>query len=827
MAVTGILSACNGQNSDVHCGLPNVTPGTSATTIMDQKELEDRLAAAEALSSLAQVGVEEEVLNLKAPRGRSRGGRGGRDRVGRAQEGSGRKSKSRSSRGRGGGGRNAALHVGDGSSTVISTTTATTAAQALTTADGDTLVQRDTGLPSPATLTCVGTTSTTIPNPKRSGRGRGGGSGVKQGTKRTPTLHQTDFDSLTGNKTEQERRNLVAVHQPRACPRDSVVISTTDLESSTSLSQADTSRGPNVQLQVVDSALRHQQQDMVQQVHSHNANTSSNDILAATTPVTSSVTGLFTTMAQVSTGGRNISSSSLALSFASGVPFISQVSAINPATATSPAAAVTSGNLPIQQAFSSAQRLDSLPLPSLSLRSMGLGSVNLGSIGLGSINLSSLPSIPNLPSLPSSLASLQLNAGSGTASSLSMANDVTPGSQLSPLNRENDEKSLPLKKRRIVEASTLPSASLSALLPQAGLASLSASVPQAGLASLTSPTFPLVSGSSPSSLGTSAPNLAANSARVPSRGSNDDSPPCTPPPPVSHVVGMLQPNVAMQLISEIHTSIKADEDGDVPLHIAVVHENEAMVKKLIQLMALAGQRVDRYNKQHQTPLHLAVKLQSLVSIQMLLQAGADQNLVDSMGLTSVHMAVQRRDIDCVEALLQWSTYPCDLNYRNFEGMAPIHTAVMNNDLEIVHLLLEHGADVNIMDGKSGRTVLFHAAETNQKTAVELLLNHGADPEIANYAGVVPAMAAQGRSHTAVARLLARAVEEDTTSGENCKTKTEPNPEAEERSEGKCQKQTMVARLLSRGSEDEVSADKSRGAAMEPDHHSNAEIQQSP
>ena len=69
----------------------------------------------------------------------------------------------------------------------------------------------------------------------------------------------------------------------------------------------------------------------------------------------------------------------------------------------------------------------------------------------------------------------------------------------------------------------------------------------------------------------------------------------------------------------------------------------------------------------QTPLHLAVKLASLPSIQMLLEAGADPNLVDSGGLTCTHMAVQGRDIDCLEALLQWGKFPCDLNYRNFEG----------------------------------------------------------------------------------------------------------------------------------------------------------------
>jgi ankyrin repeat protein len=71
-------------------------------------------------------------------------------------------------------------------------------------------------------------------------------------------------------------------------------------------------------------------------------------------------------------------------------------------------------------------------------------------------------------------------------------------------------------------------------------------------------------------------------------------------------------------------------------------------------------------------------------------------------------------------------------------------------------------------------VLFHAAETNQKQAMEILLRHGADPEIANYAGTTPAMAAQGRSHTAVARLLARAIDDD--------DKVEPNVEGEDPSE---------------------------------------------
>lgn len=43
-----------------------------------------------------------------------------------------------------------------------------------------------------------------------------------------------------------------------------------------------------------------------------------------------------------------------------------------------------------------------------------------------------------------------------------------------------------------------------------------------------------------------------------------------------------------------------------PLHIAVVHENDMMVKKLIQLMGLVYRSVDRYNKQQQVSLCLCV-----------------------------------------------------------------------------------------------------------------------------------------------------------------------------------------------------------------------------
>ncbi|CAL1541691.1 unnamed protein product, partial [Lymnaea stagnalis] len=169
-----------------------------------------------------------------------------------------------------------------------------------------------------------------------------------------------------------------------------------------------------------------------------------------------------------------------------------------------------------------------------------------------------------------------------------------------------------------------------------------------------------------------------------------------------------------------------------------------MVIKLINLMRIAGKGVDKFNKQQQTPLHLAVKLDFLPAVDILIKSGASINAVDCTGSSSIHMAVQGRSTKCLQMLLE-RCQEAELNTRNFDGLTPLHTAVDNGDLEQVELLLKYGAEIDVTDGKSGRTCLFHAAESNEKPMVELLLRHGANPDVPNYAGVTTAMAAQGRN----------------------------------------------------------------------------------
>ena len=57
-------------------------------------------------------------------------------------------------------------------------------------------------------------------------------------------------------------------------------------------------------------------------------------------------------------------------------------------------------------------------------------------------------------------------------------------------------------------------------------------------------------------------------------------------------------------------------------------------------------------------------------------------------------------------------------------MTALHMSVVTGQAEMVSVLLSAGASVNIQDGKSGRTAVFHAAEHNLYRIASMLLQKG-------------------------------------------------------------------------------------------------------
>ncbi|CAE1311504.1 BCL3 [Acanthosepion pharaonis] len=162
------------------------------------------------------------------------------------------------------------------------------------------------------------------------------------------------------------------------------------------------------------------------------------------------------------------------------------------------------------------------------------------------------------------------------------------------------------------------------------------------------------------------------------------------------------------LTKSIQTALHQDEDGDLPLHIAVVQKDIKMVSLYGMLIQRAGKSVDRFNK---------------------------------------------KNLQCNIHLKDTKMKP-NLNSHDYKGVTLLHTAVNNNSIELIKRLLQAGAELDSIDFKSGRTPLFHAVENKNIKIVELLLEKKASVDIPNFAGNTAFLAANARGYHDISKLLA-------------------------------------------------------------------------
>uniref|UniRef100_A0A5F9CYM2 BCL3 transcription coactivator n=1 Tax=Oryctolagus cuniculus TaxID=9986 RepID=A0A5F9CYM2_RABIT len=228
------------------------------------------------------------------------------------------------------------------------------------------------------------------------------------------------------------------------------------------------------------------------------------------------------------------------------------------------------------------------------------------------------------------------------------------------------------------------------------------------------------------------------------------TPPMGSPFPLLNLPTPLYPvmcSMEHPLSADIAVATRADEDGDTPLHIAVVQANLAAVHRLVNLFQHGGRELDIYNNLRQTPLHLAVITTLPPVVRLLVVAGASPMALDRHGQTAAHLACEHRSPACLRALLD-SAAPgtVDLEARNYDGLTALHVAVNTECHEAVLLLLERGADIDAVDIKSGRSPLIHAVENNSLSMVQLLLQvrSGADSGLKNCHNDTPLMVARSR-----------------------------------------------------------------------------------
>ncbi len=132
-------------------------------------------------------------------------------------------------------------------------------------------------------------------------------------------------------------------------------------------------------------------------------------------------------------------------------------------------------------------------------------------------------------------------------------------------------------------------------------------------------------------------------------------------------------------------------------------------------------------REHITALHAAVAYNRLDILHLLLQRGAQTELLMKPGLTPLSAAAMKNDTDAISLLLK---HGAQLNHHTAGGVSALKLACAKGNLDAAQVLLAHGADPVPADAE-GHTALTLAQEHAGEARVPLmrmLLEHGANPD---------------------------------------------------------------------------------------------------
>ncbi len=150
---------------------------------------------------------------------------------------------------------------------------------------------------------------------------------------------------------------------------------------------------------------------------------------------------------------------------------------------------------------------------------------------------------------------------------------------------------------------------------------------------------------------------------------------------------------------------------------------EAVLKEMLE----RGMTLD--NHKLSTYLFSACRSGNADVARLLIQHGADANFIFK-GQTPLIASSQKSAVDVVDVLLELGADP---NLMPPGGKPPLSIACHNGRIDTVQRLLDHGADPNLQN-REGITPLMAASHGAEKGIVLRLVSHGADFRIANVNG---------------------------------------------------------------------------------------------
>lgn len=209
-----------------------------------------------------------------------------------------------------------------------------------------------------------------------------------------------------------------------------------------------------------------------------------------------------------------------------------------------------------------------------------------------------------------------------------------------------------------------------------------------------------------------------------------------------------QTEIAKLLLQYGANVIAVDENGHPPLYFPLERNDISMARLLI---AAAPDQIKLAGKYYKwLPLHFTAQFNILESMRLLLDYGADPDLVSDLGSTALTLAAHLDSSEIVHLLIEKGA---DVNIRDSGGITAMIFAAWNKNSEMVQVLVENGTDLNTIDD-NGLCALHYAAVSGSVDCVRILLAAGANQEhLTDYTGCSPLFLASDRGHAEIVRLL--------------------------------------------------------------------------
>ena len=136
------------------------------------------------------------------------------------------------------------------------------------------------------------------------------------------------------------------------------------------------------------------------------------------------------------------------------------------------------------------------------------------------------------------------------------------------------------------------------------------------------------------------------------------------------------------------------------IHNVAAYQDAEALKKVLD----SGVNINKKNLLGMTALHEAVDKNNLQTFEFLLSRDADVNAADIAGTSPLHMVSQLGNLDLAKKLLSKGA---KVNAKQLNGKTPLLFAVDFGKLDIAELLIQNNANVN--DADNNKWTILHAA----------------------------------------------------------------------------------------------------------------------